>query len=94
MSSPTINIQGLTIKGYGLALVNVSIDQDCAYWEWHVNIDENSHSKKKNNHYDMDDDFFNNGVTLKVGVATRKDQAFYHILNANEEDGKRIFFVE
>jgi hypothetical protein len=28
----------LTISGTGLALAAVSIEQDAAYWEWHVEI--------------------------------------------------------
>ena len=103
MSSPTIQIQGLNVKGYGLALVNVSIDQDCAYWEWHVGTTgttmKNDHVVKNGIDHDHDDeddedDFFNHhrGWTMKFGVATRKNQDFYHILEANEEDGKYYYY--
>ncbi|KAL3817566.1 hypothetical protein ACHAXA_010585 [Cyclostephanos tholiformis] len=38
MSSPTIRIRGggREVSGYGLALGMVPVEQDAAYWEWHV----------------------------------------------------------
>lgn len=39
MSAPSIEIESpLKIGGNGLALAAVSIEQDAAYWEWHVGI--------------------------------------------------------
>ena len=39
MSAPSIEIESsLKIGGNGLALAAVSIEQDAAYWEWHVEI--------------------------------------------------------
>lgn len=93
MSAPTIKILGLDVKGHGLALVNVSIEQDCAYWEWHVNIKKSTQQGKSNvddGEDDVDDeeedDFFNQGMTLKFGVATKKNRDFYRALNSNEDD--------
>lgn len=39
MSSPDIKIIGkesLTVGGHGLALVGICVEQDSAYWEWHI----------------------------------------------------------
>lgn len=36
MSAPTVMVEGLTVSGDGLALAGVSIEQDAAYWEWHI----------------------------------------------------------
>lgn len=36
MSAPTIQIQGFKISGCGLALGEIPIEQDAAYWEFHV----------------------------------------------------------
>lgn len=95
MSAPTIEIQGLTVKGHGLALVDVSIDQDCAYWEWHVNTSTKNGDATTNvssfddneGEIEQEDDFFQQGLTMKFGVATRKDRAFYRALDSNEDDG-------
>lgn len=38
MSAPTIQIQGYKLSGSGLALAKIPIEQDAAYWEWHVNM--------------------------------------------------------
>ena len=86
MSAPSIEIDGLNIKGYGLALVDVSIEQDCAYWEWHVNVRQSEKIAPDN---DENDDFFNQGITMKFGVATKKDRNFYTSLETNEDEGKR-----
>ncbi len=92
MSAPTVQINGLDVSGYGLALVDVSIEQDCAYWEWHVNVNDNNNNatndKDSNvNGVEDDDDFFNQGLTMKFGVATKKNRDFYHALDSNQEDG-------
>jgi hypothetical protein len=41
MSAPTIEIaqDQRSISGNGLALAGVSIEQDAAYWEWHIKIE-------------------------------------------------------
>eukprot|EP00542_Grammatophora_oceanica_P020198 CAMPEP_0194032394 /NCGR_PEP_ID=MMETSP0009_2-20130614/5346_1 /TAXON_ID=210454 /ORGANISM="Grammatophora oceanica, Strain CCMP 410" /LENGTH=168 /DNA_ID=CAMNT_0038672825 /DNA_START=213 /DNA_END=719 /DNA_ORIENTATION=+ len=36
MSAPSVVFEGLKVSGNGLALAGVSIEQDAAYWEWHV----------------------------------------------------------
>jgi len=36
MSSPTIKVDGPSVTGKGLALVGTAIEQDAAYWEWHI----------------------------------------------------------
>lgn len=38
MSAPTIQIQGCKISGCGLALGEIPIEQDAAYWEYHVQL--------------------------------------------------------
>lgn len=85
MSAPTIQIHGLNVKGHGLALVDVSIEQDCAYWEWHIET-STSTSNNNSNDEDDDDDFFNQGMVMKFGVATKKNRDFYKALNNNEVD--------
>lgn len=47
MSAPTIELEGgpCVVSGSGLALCGCSIEQDAAYWEWHIqNIPEGSSS--------------------------------------------------
>lgn len=84
MSAPTtkINGNGLGISGEGLALVDVSIEQDAAYWEWHIECQDGTHSM------DDDDDFFAEGTSLKFGVTTKKNQDFYRALESNEDGGE------
>lgn len=36
MSAPSIRASALSVEGEGLALVGASLDQDAAYWEWHI----------------------------------------------------------
>ena len=44
MSSPGIQVDGrLTVSGSGLALAAIPIEQDAAYWEWHLNDISSSH---------------------------------------------------
>lgn len=38
MSAPTVRTNDRSATGNGLALVSVSLDQDAAYWEWHISI--------------------------------------------------------
>jgi len=39
MSAPTIHVSSKNeISGIGLALIGVSIEQDAAYWEWHIHL--------------------------------------------------------
>eukprot|EP00545_Synedropsis_sp_CCMP1620_P010019 CAMPEP_0119003808 /NCGR_PEP_ID=MMETSP1176-20130426/777_1 /TAXON_ID=265551 /ORGANISM="Synedropsis recta cf, Strain CCMP1620" /LENGTH=202 /DNA_ID=CAMNT_0006955443 /DNA_START=63 /DNA_END=671 /DNA_ORIENTATION=+ len=40
MSAPTIELEkgGMKVSGNGLALAGVCIEQDAAYWEWHIEL--------------------------------------------------------
>jgi len=80
MSAPSVNINGLTLDGNGLALVDVSIEQDAAYWEWHVTSNEKVANGTDN------DDFFDEGSALQFGVATKKSRDFYKAMATNEGD--------
>jgi hypothetical protein len=85
MSSPSVTVSGLTVKGEGLALIDVSIEQDAAYWEWHVTADHGKVSSDDDNY--NDEDLFNNDSALKFGVATKKNREFYNaIANMSEHD--------
>mmetsp|Transcript_14700 Transcript_14700/g.17893 ORF Transcript_14700/g.17893 Transcript_14700/m.17893 type:complete len:240 (-) Transcript_14700:266-985(-) len=87
MSAPTVQIGNLTVSGEGLGLVNVSIEQDCAYWEWHVeSLSQSSLSNKKSFESSDDEDFFDTATAMKFGVATRKNRDFYKALDSNEDD--------
>jgi hypothetical protein len=43
MSAPTIAIDAPYISGNGLALIGVAIEQDAAYWEWHIKLPPRTH---------------------------------------------------
>eukprot|EP00554_Chaetoceros_debilis_P006467 CAMPEP_0194077848 /NCGR_PEP_ID=MMETSP0149-20130528/4408_1 /TAXON_ID=122233 /ORGANISM="Chaetoceros debilis, Strain MM31A-1" /LENGTH=234 /DNA_ID=CAMNT_0038758997 /DNA_START=108 /DNA_END=809 /DNA_ORIENTATION=+ len=100
MSAPTTKIQGgngnsgdndnLDLSGEGLALVDVSIEQDATYWEWHIECPDGTHHSSttttmEDDDYDDDDDFFAEGTSLKFGVTTKKNQNFYRALESNED---------
>jgi len=98
MSAPTIIVEGgLKIRGRGLALVAMTIEQDAAYWEFHIERDGSSSIKRPtndsnnyNNHStgssdDSDED--GEGESLKFGVATRKDRRFYHAHESSADEG-------
>ena len=80
MSSPSVNINGLNLTGEGLALIDVSIEQDSAYWEWHIIAED------KKSEDDDDEDFFSDETALKFGCATKKNREFYEALEMNEAD--------
>ena len=98
MSSPTIRIRGggREVSGSGLALGVVPVEQDAAYWEWHVSLPGLPRPPPGEDDDDDDDDEFHDvGVdgnddcegrrredpyALKFGVATRKDRSFYRNL--------------
>ena len=46
MSAPTIQIQGCKISGCGLALGEIPVEQDAAYWEYHVHLPGSSSSRR------------------------------------------------
>ena len=68
------------VKGTGLALVGVLIEQDAACWEWHMLLD-----KSGSGNYEEE-----GGHPLKVSVSTEKDKDFYQMIEAgdNGEDVK------
>jgi len=80
MSARTIQTTegGLKLHGRGLALVGVSIEQDAAYWEWHVETVTDDDEED-------DDDDFDAFSSLKFGVATKKNAKFYTALDSMEE---------
>ena len=44
MSAPTIRVSsGGDISGYGLALSGIALEQDRAYWEWHIRLPHKVH---------------------------------------------------
>jgi hypothetical protein len=43
MSASTIRLESGKISGTGLALAGVPIEQDAAYWEWHVDLPAQTH---------------------------------------------------
>jgi hypothetical protein len=43
MSAPSIRVESGSISGTGLALAGVPIEQDAAYWEWHVDLPAKTH---------------------------------------------------
>lgn len=47
MSAPTIQITGWKISGCGLALCEIPIEQDAAYWEYHVQMPGNNTSRRR-----------------------------------------------
>ncbi|GKZ00588.1 hypothetical protein MPSEU_001011000 [Mayamaea pseudoterrestris] len=64
MSAPTIDLhdrQNARITGYGLAIVGVSIEQDSAYWEVHVDMGKEGSAP----------------MELLVGVSLKRDRAFF-----------------
>lgn len=82
MSAPSIKMteQDLKVEGTGLALANLPIEQDAAYWEWHV--ETSSSSTDSDDDDDVDFDAFS---SLKFGVATRKNREFYNALQSNQD---------
>merc|ERR1711935_559616 len=45
MTSPNVKIgNGGEVSGEGLALAGVQIEQDAAYWEWHIELPPKTHS--------------------------------------------------
>lgn len=82
MSAPGVKIdKGMTrVSGTGLALAGCSIEQDAAYWEWHVERLEGPSSD------DDPEELFDEESAPKFGVATRKDRKFFQTLEAGEND--------
>lgn len=87
---------GVRVSGCGLALGMVPVDQDAAYWEWHIHLprkirrqsgkdddDDDNGDEEKIAMFDEDDDPY----ALKFGVATRKDRNFYKTLHTETMEG-------
>jgi hypothetical protein len=75
MSAPSIDVQDQTkVSGYGLALANVTIEQDSAYWEAHIEIAGAEEVGKSGTSFDV-----------LFGVATKKSQKFYQAHAEAEE---------
>ena len=77
------------MSGSGLALARIPVEQDAAYWEWHVYLpglprapsdDDDLEDVQVNG--DEEDPF-----AVKFGVATRKDRNFYKMLDSVENEG-------
>ena len=75
MSAPSVQINGLTVSGHGLALIDVSIEQDACYWEWHISAAESTNKSNQVDH-----------SSLKFGVATRKSKEFFERLGDMHEN--------
>jgi hypothetical protein len=43
MSAPSIKIDAPYISGLGMALIGVALEQDAAYWEWHIKLPPRTH---------------------------------------------------
>ena len=100
MSAPTMQVQGFRVSGSGLALAKIPVEQDAAYWEWHVNLPGLPRPPPSDDEDEEDfDDVQMNGnssengseaeedpYALKFGVATRKDRNFYKSLEHVEEE--------
>jgi hypothetical protein len=45
MSAPTLKIEegNVVLTGHGLALVATALEQDAAYWEWHISLPARKH---------------------------------------------------
>jgi hypothetical protein len=76
LSSTTVEVQEpdrTGASGYGLALAGVSIEQDAAYWEAHVDVVASASSEPSSSE-------------IMLGVATKKDRQFFKDLE--EAKGK------
>lgn len=92
MSSPSIvtNEERDTVSGTGLALVDVVIERDAAYWEWHIeaappkpNKTNEDFEENGDKNGDGDEEFFAeqddetmHDLVIKFGVATKKPNGF------------------
>ena len=92
------------MSGTGLALARIPIEQDAAYWEWHVHLPGLPRPPREEDDNDDDEKFHDvymnesesSGVdeddpyAVKFGVATRKDRNFYKLLQSVEEEGGAV----
>jgi hypothetical protein len=104
MSAPTIlaydNVEEeeegqVRVSGYGLALIQMPIEQDAAYWEWYIEKDDGRRKRRKTedddeegNDDDEEDILESNYLALKFGVATKKDASFYQVQESSADEGE------
>lgn len=77
MTSPKVQISGSKVSGSGLALVGIPVEQDAAYWEWHIDDSDGGGERDEGDESDAP----------KFGVATKKDSKFYKALEIQADDG-------
>lgn len=75
------------ISGYGLALIQMPMEQDAAYWEWFIEKDDGR--LKKNDDGDDVEDIDSTYLAMKFGVATKKDPSFYQVQESSADEGKQ-----
>ncbi len=85
------------MSGSGLALAKIPIEQDAAYWEWHVHLPGLPRPPPDEEDEDEFHDVQMNGESddpyaIKFGVATRKDRNFYKLLQNVEDEGGTFVF--
>ena len=70
MSAATIDsTSNQALTGFGLALVGVSVEQDSAYWEVHVELPTSSSEQAPP------------PLPIMVGVSLKRDRAFFKALD-------------
>jgi hypothetical protein len=80
MSAPTINVKDRTyVSGHGLAIAAVPIEQDAAYWEWHIAV---LTTLGLDVHLVED---------IMFGVASKKDRKFYQELEENGAEKTGVY---
>lgn len=66
MSAPTITVENdNTVKGIGLALAAVNIEQEAVYWEFHIEANGDAEGET---------------TPVLVGVSTKRNPEFYKVL--------------
>lgn len=91
MSAPTVKLEGRDkVSGSGLALAGVTVEQDAAYWEWHIELSQDAKEQLARQQGGESSDGEEGldgggGDAVKFGLATKKDAKFYRALEANEE---------
>jgi hypothetical protein len=77
----------LQVSGSGLALARIPIEQDSAYWEWHVYLPGLPRPPSDDDLEDVQMNGDEDPYAIKFGVATRKDRNFYRLLENVEDEG-------
>ena len=82
-------VSSFQVSGSGLALARIPVEQDAAYWEWHVHLPGLPRAPSDDDELEdvqmsgEEEDPF----AVKFGVATRKDRNFYKLLDGVENEG-------